>query len=124
MQSLEEIGVINTELDAIIRRQRTDDMIKCVILNINKDYTDAMAVTSDPRICRQGAIDLNISVPTENSPIRCTGRIIWHLKGDELTESHHEKCLVRIFIADISQMDQERLDRLISQKSLLGSNRL
>ncbi len=124
MQNIEEIGVIDTELDATIHSQETDDTIECIILNITRDYTDVMAVASDPRVCERKAIDLGIFVPTEKLPIKCVGRIIWHLEGDELTGSRNERCLVRIFISDISQVDQERLDRLINQKkALLSSSR-
>ena len=114
MQCIEKTEVIDVELDGAIRFQQTHDTIKCIILNITRDYTDIMAVSSDPRVCEQQAIDLGIFAPTEKLPIKCTGRIIWHLESDELTE-RREKYLVRIFVAEISRFDQKRLDLLIYQ---------
>ena len=37
MQRVEETEVIDVELDAVMRFQRTDDTIECIILNIARD---------------------------------------------------------------------------------------
>jgi len=113
-ERVEECEIIDVELDAFMRFQRIDDTIECIILNITRDYTDVMAIASDPRVCKPVAVDLGIFVPAEQLPIQCTGRIIWHLESDEPT-GKREKYLVRIFVADISSVDQKRLDLLIDQ---------
>ncbi len=115
MQGIEEFGIINIGMDAVIRPQQTNDSIECIVLNITKDYTDVMAVTADPRVCELDAVELGILAPTGESVTKCTGRAIWHLKVDELG-GKHDKYLVRIFVTDISQMDQKTLDFLIHQK--------
>lgn len=124
MQRVEETEIIDVKLDAVMRFQQTDDTIECIILNITSDYTDVMAVASDPRVCKPMAVDLSIFVPAEQLPIRCTGRIIWHLESDEPT-GKREKYLVRIFVADISPVDQKRLDLLIDQsRASVSSGRI
>ncbi|MFC1717638.1 hypothetical protein ACFL6S_28510 [Candidatus Poribacteria bacterium] len=115
MQGIKEFGIIDVGMDAVIRSQQTNDSIECIVLNITKDYTDVMAVTADPRVCKLDAVELGILAPTGESVTRCTGRAIWHLKVDELGEKH-DKYLVRIFVTDISQMDQKALDLLTHQK--------
>ncbi len=120
MQDIEEYGIIDVGMDAVIRSQQTNDSIECIVLNITKDYTDIMAVTADPRVCRLDAVELGILAPTGESVTKCTGRAIWHLKVDELSEKH-DKYLVRIFVTDISQMDQRTLDLLIHQKGTFTS---
>ncbi len=114
MRHVKEIKIMDIELDAVMRFQWTNDTMECVILSITRDYTDVMAVTSDPRVCKLMAVDLGIFVPGEQLPIRCTGSIIWHLESDEPTRKLG-KYLVRIFVADISSVDQERLGTLIDQ---------
>lgn len=124
MQRVEETEIIDVELDAVMRFQRTDDTIECIILNITRDYTDVMAVASDPRVCKPMAVDLYVFVPAEQLPIRCTGRIIWHLESDEPTRNR-EKYLVRIFVAHISSVDRERLGFLIDQsRTSVSSGRI
>ena len=124
MQCAEKAEVMDVELDAVIRFRRTHEAIECIILNITRDYTDVMAVAYDSRVCERKAIDLGILVPTERLLIKCTGRIIWHLESDELT-GKREKHLVRIFVADISRVDQKRLDLFIYQnRAFVGSGRI
>ncbi len=115
MQGIKEFGIIDVGMDAVIRSQQTNDTIECIVLNITKDYTDVMAVTADPRVCQLDAVELDILAPMGRSVTRCIGRAIWHLKVDELDEKH-DKYLVRIFITDIGEMDQKRLNLLIHQR--------
>ena len=80
-----------------------------------------MAVASDPRICERESVELGIITPTGLPPIRCTGRIIWHLESSALYKGC-EKYLVRIFIADISRIDERRLDSLVARKQALANS--
>ena len=115
MQKTHKTRVVDVDLDAIIRFRETNDAITCVVHNVTRDYTDFMVVASDPRICEQQDVDLDIIAPLERSPIKCTGRIIWHL-DDELSPNKHAGYLARIFIADISRIDLRRLDLLTTQR--------
>ena len=83
-----------------------------------------MAVASDPRVCKPMAIDLGIFCPCRTITDPMYGRIIWHLESDEPT-AKREKYLVRIFVADISPVDQKRLDLLIDQsRASVSSGRI
>ena len=117
MQSIAKDRAIEVELDALIQFQQTDDAIECVILNITNDYTDVMAVASDPRVCRRGAVDLSIIMPDGRAPVRCAGEIIWYLESDALM-GKSGKYLARIFVPDTSRMVQEKLDRLIPRDAI------
>ena len=120
MQTAKKDRVIDVELDAFIRFQRSNDTIGCVIRNITSDYTDIMAVASDSRVCMREDVDIDIPEPDNDQVINCTGRIIWHLENDDLS-AKQEKYLIRIFIAEINQTNQRRLDHLIAQKnSIIG----
>ena len=121
MEGVEEFGIIDIGFDAVIRSQQAHDVIKCVVFSITKNYGSVMAVVADSNICKSDAIELTIFAPTGRSLIRCTGRIIWHLQVSK-PDDEREKYLVQIFITDISQIAQGRLDSLIHQRQAFTSD--
>ena len=108
-------GIVEIELDATVRFQETNDAVKCVIQNVTRDYTDFMIIASDPRICEKQDVDLDIIVPLERSPIKCTGRVAWCLDDDPSPDGHKEY-LARISIVNISRINLRRLDLLTAQR--------
>ena len=111
--------IIHVGLDGIIQLQRTNDTIECLIRDINEDYSEALVVAFDPRVCIQEEIELKMFLPTERSPIKCSGRISWHADDGEQYEDKG-KYMVRVFITHISRIDGRRLDLVISQKRVLA----
>jgi hypothetical protein len=111
--------MVHVGLDGVIQLQRTGDTIECFIRDINEDYTEALAIASDPRVCAQEEVELRMFLPTERSPIKCSGRISWH-PDDEEQHEDDENYLVRILITHISRIDGRRLDLIISQKRVLA----
>ena len=110
--------MVHVGLDGIIQLQRTGEIIECFIRDINEDYTEAMVITSDPRVRTQEEAELRIFMPTERSPIKCAGRISWHPEDDEqLRDSVNH--LAHVFITHISRIDGRRLDLVIAQKRVL-----
>ena len=117
---MQEIVTIDVNLDAVIRFQQTNDTIKCVMRSTSTDHSDFMVVASDSRIREEREVDLSIIVPTERSPIKCSGRITWY-QVDDTSPDEREEYTARISIVNISRMNQRRLDLLIEQKQVIHS---
>jgi hypothetical protein len=106
------IKSIYTGLYGVIRYQGNVDAIGCFIHSISEDGREAVVVAPTPLICQNGKAELRIITPTENSPIKCEGKI------------SEDKCLVenvrgytaRVFITNSSRIDRRRLELLIGQK--------
>ncbi len=108
---------IGIELDGIVQFQHTDDVIiECVIRDITEDCAEAVVIASDEHICAEEDVYLKILLPTEKSPIMCTGKIIWYSESDEETLKGSRAYLARISITDISRIERKRLDLVIAQK--------
>jgi hypothetical protein len=108
-------------LDCIIRFQRTNDILGCVIHTITGDYAEAVVVASDPDAFEEGDVELRILLPVERSPIRCTGR----LSADEPEVEGSGKYSAKVFISSINRLDQRRLEVFIERKKAFiggGSN--
>ena len=118
---MNENRMIDTELDAIILFQQTNETITCTVRNVARDYKNLIVTASDRCICEYEDVDLIIISPADSSPIRCVGRTIWHLEDDVLP-GEHKQYTARVSIADISRIDQRRLELLIDQRQALVVN--
>jgi len=115
MQEEMEPRLIYVGLEAIIQFQDTGDTLGCVIQDIAEDYTQAMVMTSDPRICTDENIELQVILLAERSPIKCTGKIIWHSKDDK-------GYLARILIIHFSRIERRRFELAIAQKKAFDNS--
>ena len=120
MQGIASSRIIDVDLEGIIKFQDSHETVGCIVHDITEDYTEAMAFSSDPRICVREDIELKIILPSERSPIRCTGEIVWHSGTNEELIRSSGGYLVRILITHISRIDGRRLDLILTQKRLLA----
>jgi hypothetical protein len=108
-------------LDCIIHFRRANDILGCVIHTITGDYTEAVLVASDPGVSKEDDVELRILLPVERSPIICTGRI----SVDESEVKGSGKYSAKVFISNISRLDQRRLEVFLERKKAFiggGSN--
>lgn len=101
--------IMDVGLEGIIQFQHADSTIGCVIRDITRDYTEVVVIASDQRICMEGDVELKVILPTERSPIKCTGKIVWYSRDGRA-------CLARIAITCISRIERRRLELVIAQK--------
>jgi hypothetical protein len=112
---------IETDLDGTIELQRTKDTMKCFIRNINEECVGVMIVTGDPRVCAKEDVNLSIFIPAERSPVKCSGRIVWHSSADGAALQGVVGYVAGVFITDISRLDRRRLELLVARrKAFLG----
>ena len=109
------LRIIDIALDGVIQFQQSNDRMECIIHDVTEDYGEVMVAASDPRICAREDVELSILLPTERSPVKCTGRIVWH-SGDERQLKKQTRHLARVFINDLSRMERRRLDLFVAQK--------
>lgn len=109
------VKLIYTGLYGVIRFPQTGDTLGCFIYSISEDCTEAVIVTSSPRVCVREEVELRIILPVDRSPIKCLGRIA----EDKGLIDDIRGYSARIFITQISRIDQRRLELLISQKKAL-----
>ena len=121
MQDVMAARVIGVGLDGTIQFQKAKDTIECIVQDITEDYTETVVVASDPRVCMGEDVDLKIFLPTERSPVKCTGRIAWHREDEGLLEDSRGY-LARIFITHMGRIDRRRLELVIARKrAFIGS---
>ncbi len=104
------------DLYGSIRFQATNEVIKCIVRDLNEDCTEALVYSGDERICCDGSIELIIYSPLENSPIRFNGRIIYETDADEEVDMGSAGYIVKVYITHIGRMEQRRLGILLAQK--------
>ena len=118
-----EPETVEVDLHGIIQFQHVSDAIQCVTHDISEDYTETVVTASDPRICMGDNLDLSIFLPIDESPIRCTGRIVW-LQRVRNRSKAEEGYLARISITHITQIDRRRLSlAMAKRKALTGRSR-
>jgi CheY-like chemotaxis protein len=123
MQEVTESRTIGIGLDSTIRSQRVSNAIECLVQYITEDCTDAIAIVPDERFHTGEDVELRMFVPLERSPIKCTGRIVWHSEGEEFIKGRSGYS-TRIFINHISRVDRRRLELAIAQKrAFIGCGR-
>jgi len=109
--------MIEFELNSIIRFKDNNDAIRCVLRGISKDCTEAMIFSIDERVCTDDKdIELEIYTPVENSPIKCTGKIIWEPSYGKQIFKGYSGYLAKVYINSIGRLDQKRMNVIISQK--------
>ncbi len=108
-------------LDCIVHFRRTNDVLGCVMHTITGDYAEAVVVASDPDAFKEDDVELRILLPVERSPIICTGR----LSVGKSQVGGSGKYSAKVFISNISRLDQRRLEVFIERKKAFiggGSN--
>lgn len=121
MQEVMGAKTIEIGLEGSVRFYSTGDTIECLINDITEDCKNIMVVSSNPGICKKEDVDLQILVPVERSPIRCGGEIVWCSETDEKIARNSREHLARIFITDISRIDERRLDLIVAQRRAFNS---
>ena len=106
--------IIDVELDGVVQFQQNGNNVECVLQDVTEDYEGAMIATFDPRICSRNDVTLSVFIPSERSPIRFTGRIVWHSENGSLLKD--QRYLAKILIIHISRMERRRLDLYIAKK--------
>jgi hypothetical protein len=119
MPAAAEPETVEVDLHGIIQFQHMSDAIQCVTHDISEDYTETVVTASDPRICMGDNLDLNIFLPVEESPIKCTGRIVW-LQRVRNRSKAEEEYLARISITHITQVDRRRLGLAMGKRRALA----
>jgi CheY-like chemotaxis protein len=110
-----EVHTINIELNGNIQYRRNGDTVECIVQYITEELSEAILISSDPRICTGEDVILRIFLPLERSPIKCIGRITRRSESDGLFE-YSRGYLARMFITYISRVDRRRLELIISQR--------
>ncbi|MBD3182360.1 hypothetical protein GF312_08715 [Candidatus Poribacteria bacterium] len=113
-----EARTLNFGLSGIVNFKQNGDAVECDINNIGRGYGEAIAITEDPAICKFGEIDLTIFSPTERTPIRCEGRIT-SFEENKRNLDKVKEYLAKIYITDISRIDERRLGLIVARKSAL-----
>lgn len=93
-----------------------DKAISCFINSISEDSSEVVVITSTPLPYESGYAELRIIPPLSQTPIKCEVKI------------SEEKDLIkgvrgfstRMFITNISRIDQRRLEILVDQKRILS----
>lgn len=115
------VAIIEVELSGVIQSQQTTDAAECIIQDIKEDYSETMVFASDARFRAREDVDLRIFLPTERSPVKCAGRIVWHSEDVELSGGC-KGYFAQVIITHISRMDQRRFDLFIVQKKASSSS--
>ena len=113
----EEINprVIEVGLEGIIQFQGDDATLECIVRDITRDYTEVVVIAFDQRVCSEENVELRVILPTERSPIKCTGKIVWY-------SNDGSSYLVRILIISISRIERRRLELVIAQKKAVANS--
>ncbi len=109
---------IDLRLNGTIQYQRSGYKVQCVVQYITMDFTDAVVITSDPRICAGEDIILNMTPPFRRATITCTGRVTRRSESDGLFE-FFRGYLARISINYISPTDKRKLELVLAQEKAL-----
>jgi len=109
------IGTIDVGLNGVIQFQQTTDAAECIIQDIREDCTGIMVFASDTHFCVREDVDLRIFLPAERSPVKCTGRIVWHSDDVEISDDRRGY-FAQISITHISRINQRLLELFIAQK--------
>lgn len=106
---------IDMGLGGNIQFKDSSGAVGCTICSITEDHLEAVVVSSDPRISAKGNVELEMFLPTERSPIRCTGRSVWFSPGAEQFRAYNGY-MARVVITQISRIDRRRLEVVTVQK--------
>ena len=115
MQEATEPKTIDLRLNGIIQYERSGHKIRCIVQYITMNFTYALVITSDSRICAGEDIILTMTPPFRRSKIICTGRVMRRSESDGLFE-HSRGYLAQIAIHYIGKMDRRKLDLVLAQK--------
>ena len=109
---------IGFDLDGSIELQRTKETVKCVIRDISEGCMGVSIVMSDSSVCDWEREDVNVStyIPGEDSPVVCSGRIVWSSLWEDRTSGGVKGYRAGLFIIDISQSDEKRLNSAIARR--------
>lgn len=109
------IGTIDVGLSGTIQFQQTTDTAECIIQDISEDCARIMVFAPDTRFREREDVELRIFLPAERSPVKCTGRIVWH-SDDEESFDDQRGYFAQISVTHISRINQRLLDLFIAQK--------
>ena len=115
MQEEMKSRIMDVGLEGIIQFQHADGTVGCIIRDITRDYTEVVVIASDQRVCIEGDVEIKVILPTERSPIRCTGKIVWYSRDGR-------DCLARIAITRISLIERRRFELAIAQKKAFDNS--
>jgi hypothetical protein len=109
---------IGFNLDGSIQLQRIKETAKCFIRDISEECMGIGIVMSDPRVCdwQREDVNVNISIPGEDSPVVCSGRIVWSSSWEDRTSGGIKGYRAGLFTVAVSQSDEKRLNSAIARR--------
>ena len=115
MREMLKYGLVEIGLSGTIQFQQARERIECVVQDMTDDYGEFVVIASDPRVCARENIDLSIFLPTERTPIKCSGKIIRYSKNSKSFRGHKDY-IARVSINYITRIDRRRLELVVAQK--------
>jgi len=116
MQQRRRFRRIGVDLDGLIQFPHTGDEMDCMVRNISEECMGAMIFTPDQRIRKREDVNLDIFIPTERTPILCSGKIVWYSEDEEAFRNY-KGYSAGIIITDISRIDQRRLELVMARSA-------
>jgi hypothetical protein len=115
MQETSGYGLVNLGLDAIIWFKETDEEMSCIVRGVTPDCLEADVVIPNVSSCAGGDVKLNIFLPNERTPVKCTGGVTEDSEENN-SSGDPDGCLVHLMITPTSRIDHRRLELFVTQR--------
>ena len=107
MQRVTERKVSGIELNGVISFVQTGERVSCVVYDVTPGCMEIDIDMFESRVCAGEDVELNIFLPVERTPVRCSGTIAQH--PDDFSKDQNS-CLAQIAVTHMSRMDHRRFE--------------
>ena len=115
MQEITGRRISDVELDGIISFEQTGERVACIVYDVSLGCAEIDVFMVEPRGCAGENVELNIFLPTERTPVKCSGKIGQHPEDVDFPEDQDHRS-AQIVVAHISRMDLRRFEIFAAQK--------
>ena len=115
MQEVTGRRISDVELDSIISFKQTGERVACIVYDVSLGCTEIDVFMTEPRGCAGEDVELNIFLPAERTPIKCSGTMVQHPEDVDFPEDQDRRS-AQIVITHIGRMDLRRFEIFAVQK--------